>query len=219
MDDGEVREANAIGDAITEERPRRDFLVLLAEAVVGIGAAIAVWPLVDSMYPAGDVRARGAPVDIDVSSLKPGQQILVVWRSKPIFIVRRTEPELKMLQERRDTRLLSDPLSQVHQQGAYAQNWHRSIKPEYLVLVGICTHLGCIPDFKPKPGEMGPGWPGGYFCPCHGSRYDLAGRVFKDVPAPYNLPVPPYHFAKEAVIRIGQNPPGSKFAFSSIVQI
>lgn len=206
-------------DTVPKDRPRRDFLLLLAEAVTGIGAAATVWPLIDSMNPAADVRAKGAPVDIDISQIKPGQQILVVWRSKPIFIVRRTDAELKMLQEGRDIRLLSDPTSKVHQQGVYAQNWHRSIKPEYLVLVGICTHLGCIPDFKPKLGEMGPGWPGGYFCPCHGSRYDLAGRVFKDVPAPYNLPVPPYRFVKDGVIRIGENPPGSKFSFSSIVQI
>lgn len=219
MDEVRATNGESQNDAIPEDRPRRDFLILLAEAVTGIGAAVAMWPLIDSMSPAADVRAKGAPVDIDVSKIKPGQQILVVWRSKPIFIVRRTGAELKMLQEGRDIRLLSDPASKVHQQGAYAQNWHRSIKPEYLVLVGICTHLGCIPDFKPKLGEMGPGWPGGYFCPCHGSRYDLAGRVFKDVPAPYNLPVPPYRFVKDDVVRIGENPPGSKFAFSSIVQI
>ncbi|MGH7001054.1 MAG: ubiquinol-cytochrome c reductase iron-sulfur subunit, partial [Stellaceae bacterium] len=112
------------------------------------------------------------------------------------------------------------PKSDVLQQPPYATNWHRSIKPEYLVLVGICTHLGCIPEFTPQlGGSLGPAWPGGYFCPCHGSRYDLSGRVFSGVPAPYNLPVPPYHFLNDTTVRIGDNPPNSTFDFDSIEQI
>ena len=116
---------------------------------------------------------------------------------------------------------LADPQSRQRQQPPYADNWHRSVKPEYGVLVGICTHLGCIPNFGPLPNSTQPAanWLGGYFCPCHGSKYDLAGRVFRGVPAPYNLPVPPYHFVNETTIRIGENPPGTNFDFSSILQI
>jgi ubiquinol-cytochrome c reductase iron-sulfur subunit len=199
---------------------RRDFLVIAGNALLGIGAACAVWPLVSSMNPAKDVIAAGAPIDVDISSLKPGQQILVVWRSRPIFVVNRTPAELKKLQEPSDTGLLRDVKSEVNQQPPYAQNWHRSIKPEYLILVGICTHLGCIPTFTPQPGGfLGSSWPGGYFCHCHGSKYDLSGRVFTDVPAPYNLPVPPYHFLNDTTVRIGENPPNVAWEFGSIVQI
>jgi ubiquinol-cytochrome c reductase iron-sulfur subunit len=137
----------------------------------------------------------------------------------PIFIARRTPQELKILQESRDTALLRDPNSSELQQPNYAKNWHRSINPNYLVVVGICTHLGCIPSFEPKPGEVAAGWLGGYFCPCHGSKYDLSGRVYKDVPAPYNLPVPPYHFVSDTVLRVGENPKGSKFDLGSVEQL
>ncbi len=199
---------------------RRDFLSLLATSVAAIGAACAIWPLIDSLEPAKDVLAAGAPVDIDLSPVQPGQQIVVLWRSHPIFIGHRSPAEISMLQKASDIDLLRDPDSDVLQQPDYAKNWHRSVKPEYLVLVGICTHLGCIPRFTPAPGgDLGANWPGGYFCPCHGSRYDLAGRVFKGVPAPYNLPVPPYHFVSDTMIRIGENPKGSTFDLDSIVQI
>jgi ubiquinol-cytochrome c reductase iron-sulfur subunit len=205
-----------------ETRPgetRRDFLVLLAGAMAGIGLGSAIWPFIASMDPAADTLAAGAPVDVDVSKMEEGQQIVVLWRGRPIFIIHRNEAELKMLQSAQDTSLLSDPDSKANQQPSYARNWHRSIKPEYVVLVGICTHLGCVPEFKPNVGDLDPDWPGGYFCPCHGSRYDLAGRVFQNVPAPYNLPVPPHHFVSDASLRIGENPPGSTFDFSSIEQL
>lgn len=116
---------------------------------------------------------------------------------------------------------LADPQSKELQQPPYARNWHRSVKPEYAVLVGICTHLGCIPQFYPQPNATTPAadWMGGYFCPCHGSKYDLAGRVFRGVPAPYNLPVPPYIFLNDITIRIGENPPEVNFEFSSIQQL
>jgi len=205
---------------IHESGTRRDFLQIAATVVGGIGAAIAVWPLIDSMNAAKDTLAAGAPLDIDLSHLQPGQQIVVLWRSRPIFIVNRTPAELKTLQETQVTGLLRDPQSEANQQPDYAKNWHRSIKPEFAVLVGICTHLGCIPEFKPAPGgDLGAAWPGGYFCPCHGSRYDLAGRVFAGVPAPYNLPVPPYNFISDSVIRIGENPAGSAFNLNSIEQL
>jgi ubiquinol-cytochrome c reductase iron-sulfur subunit len=198
---------------------RRDFLQIAATALAGIGAAVAVWPLVDSMNAAKDTLAAGAPLDVDLSHLQPGQQIVVLWRSRPIFIVNRTAPELKSLQEPQVLSRLRDPDSQADQQPDYAKNWHRSIKPEFAVLVGICTHLGCIPEFKPTPGAIDASWPGGYFCPCHGSRYDLSGRVFSGVPAPYNLPVPPYNFVSDSVVRIGENPTGSTFDLNSIEQL
>ncbi len=202
-----------------EGETRREFLSLAATAIGGVGAACALWPLVSSMNPSADVIAAGAPVDVDISHLQPGEQMVVLWRSHPIFIAHRTADELKMLQQPQDTGKLRDPGSSVEQQPEYAKNWHRSLKPEYSVLVGICTHLGCIPLFEPAPGSVGQGWPGGYFCPCHGSRYDLAGRVFQGVPAPYNLPVPPYHFVNDTTIRIGENPPGSTFDLNEVVQI
>jgi len=205
--------------AASEAVPRRDFLVLAAGAVTACGAACALWPLIQSMEPSADVLAAGGPVEVDLAPIQPGQQIIATWRSRPIFIVRRTPAELKTLQEPQDTALLRDPDSEANQQAPYAKNWHRSIKPEYLVLVGICTHLGCIPRFEPNPGDVAPGWPGGYFCPCHGSKYDLAGRVYRGVPAPYNLPVPPYFFVSDTSIRIGENPQGSNFEFASIEQI
>jgi ubiquinol-cytochrome c reductase iron-sulfur subunit len=205
--------------AAADER-RRDFLVLVAGAIGGVAAASALWPLVDSLNPSADTVAAGAPIDFDLSQLQPAEQKAIAWRSRPVFVVRRTADELQMLQEQRDVGLLSDPNSTALQQPPYAKNWHRSVEPEYLVLVGICTHLGCIPLFKPeRGGDMGANWPGGYFCPCHGSKYDLAGRVFAGVPAPYNLPVPPYHFTGKTTIRIGENPEGSQFDFSSIEQI
>ena len=208
-------------DAHTHEPgTRRDFLQIAATALAGVGAAVVAWPLIDSMNASQDTLAAGAPLDVDLSHLQPGQQIVVLWRSQPIFIVNRTPAELKSLQEPQAISLLRDPESQADQQPDYAKNWHRSIKPEFLVLVGICTHLGCIPGFKPTPGgELGASWPGGYFCPCHGSKYDLAGRVFAGVPAPYNLPVPPYNFVSDSVVRVGENPPGSNFSLSSIEQL
>ncbi|HZT51511.1 MAG TPA: ubiquinol-cytochrome c reductase iron-sulfur subunit [Stellaceae bacterium] len=198
---------------------RRDFLSLAASAITGVGAAVTLWPLISSMNPSKDVIAAGAPVDVDISGIQPGQQIVVLWRSHPIFIARRTDAELKTLQDPKELAQLRDPDSQVVQQPSYAQNWHRSVKPELLVLVGICTHLGCIPEFQPQPGSVGPGWQGGYFCPCHGSRYDLAGRVFEGVPAPYNLPVPPYTYVSDKVIRVGENPPNVAFDLNDVAQI
>ena len=152
------------------------------------------------MEPAADVLAAGAPIDVDISHIQPGQQILISWRSRPIFIVNRSPAELKMLQEAKDTNLLRDPDSENFQQPAYAKNWHRSIKPEYLVLVGICTHLGCIPKGQALGDERGEF--GGWFCPCHGSQYDTAGRIRKG-PAPRNMEVPPYAFTSDSKIKIG----------------
>ncbi|HTW68567.1 MAG TPA: ubiquinol-cytochrome c reductase iron-sulfur subunit [Acetobacteraceae bacterium] len=172
--------------------PRRDFLKLVTGATAAIGAAALVWPMIDSMNPAADVIAAGAPMDIDLTKIASGQQVIVRWRGAPILIVNRTPQVLKTLRSASLIHRLSDPDSKVHQQPSYAENWHRSIKPEIAVLVGICTHLGCLPSYMPTPDPTtpAPDWPGGYFCPCHGSKYDLAGRVYSGVPAPYNLPVP-----------------------------
>jgi ubiquinol-cytochrome c reductase iron-sulfur subunit len=199
---------------------RRDFLILLTGAISAVGVCSALWPFVDSMNPAADTLAAGAPIDVDLSSLQSGQQIVVVWRGRPIFIVHRTADVLNELRSPGLLGQLRDPNSQQMQQPTYAANWSRSVKPEYLVLVGICTHLGCVPEYQPtRDGALGPNWQGGYFCPCHGSKYDLAGRVFQGVPAPYNLPVPPYHYLSDKMIRIGENPPGVEFELSDVEQI
>ena len=200
---------------------RRDLLKLVTGALAGIGGAAVAWAFIDSMNPAADVIAAGAPMDVDMSKLASGQQIVVLWRGRPILLVNRTPDALKTLQDKSLIARLSDPNSEVHQQPPYAENWHRSLKPQYAVIVGICTHLGCLPDYRPKPSatDPAPNWPGGYFCPCHGSKYDLAGRVYTGVPAPYNLPVPPYRWVNEHVVRIGENPPGQTFTLASIVQM
>jgi ubiquinol-cytochrome c reductase iron-sulfur subunit len=203
------------------EPTRRDFLYLATAAVGGVGAAATLWPLIDQMNPDAATEAAGQPLDIDVSQIQPGQQVVALWQSHPVFVVNRPQAALDALQTPAHLALLSDPNSTVRQQPDYAANWNRSIKPEFLVLVGVCTHLGCIPKFfpQPSPTDPAPNWPGGYFCPCHGSKYDLAGRVFLGVPAPYNLPVPPYHFPNDKTLRVGENPPGSAFDFGSVVQV
>jgi ubiquinol-cytochrome c reductase iron-sulfur subunit len=200
---------------------RRDFLYIATAAVGAVGAAATLVPLIDQMNPDAATIAAGAPVEFDLSKLEPGQQAVVRWRERPVFVVNRTAQILKNLQSSELLARLADPQSKERQQPPYAENWHRSIKPEYSVLIGICTHLGCIPLFEPLPSATQPAanWRGGYFCPCHGSKYDLAGRVFSGVPAPYNLPVPPYRFVNDTTIRVGENPPNVSFDFSTIRQI
>lgn len=208
-----------MSEAFALEVKRRDFLYVATAAAAGVGGLFALWPFIDQMEPGADVISAGAPVTVDLSSLQPGQQITVLWRSHPIFVVRRTKAILDELKADALIAKLRDPQSQEHQQPQYAANWCRALDPDYLVVVGICTHLGCIPTFMPKPGSVDANWPGGYLCHCHGSRYDLAGRVFQNVPAPYNLPVPPYSFPRPHTLNIGENPPGAMFDLSSIVQI
>ncbi len=200
---------------------RRDFLYVATGAVAAVGACATVVPMISQLNPDAATLAAGGPVEFDLSKLQQGQQAVVRWRSRPVFIVSRPAAAQKVLQEAKLLSRLSDAQSEEPQQPPYAKNWHRSIKPEYGVLVGICTHLGCIPLFYPNPNISQPtsDWLGGYFCPCHGSKYDLAGRVFNGVPAPYNLPVPPYHFVNDTTIRIGENPPDAKWDFDSIAQI
>ncbi|MGH6828684.1 MAG: ubiquinol-cytochrome c reductase iron-sulfur subunit [Rhizomicrobium sp.] len=198
---------------------RRDFLFIATGAVGAISVAMAVWPFLDQMDPAADVLSAGGPISVEISSLQPGQQIVIVWRSRPIFVVRRTPQILKELQSNSLLQQLRDPNSTEHQQPPYAANWSRSLKPEFLVAVGVCTHLGCVPTFTPKPGSISPTWPGGYLCHCHGSKYDLAGRVFQNVPAPYNLPIPPYSFSGPTTLVVGQNPKDVQFNLSNVSQI
>jgi ubiquinol-cytochrome c reductase iron-sulfur subunit len=200
---------------------RRDFLTLVTLTGAAVGTCAMAWPFIDSMLPSADTLAAGEPVDVDISKIAAGQQIVIMWRGAPILVVRRTKEALATLQDPKLLERLRDPHSGVRQQPEYAENWHRSVVPEFAVLVGICTHLGCVPNFFPIPSDSVPvtNWPGGYFCPCHGSRYDLAGRVHLGVPAPYNLPVPPYSVVNAKTLRIGENPPGVSFALNDVVQI
>ena len=178
------------------EAPRRDFLKLVTGATAAVGVAAIIWPLIDSMEPAADVLAAGEPIDVDLGKLTPGQQIVVVWRGKPIFVVHRTPQAIASLKSQKVLSLLSDPNSRVLQQPAYAENWRRSIKPEYAVMVGICTHLGCIPHFYPEPSATNPvpNWPGGFSAHATARNTTWRAGCGQGVPAPYNLPVPPYNF-------------------------
>ena len=201
---------------------RRDFLFIATATVGAIGAAAALVPLVDQMNPDASTLAAGGPVDLDVSKIEENAQVMIRWRQRPIFVFHRSKKTLDSMQSQQMISILSDPNSEQTQQPPYATNWHRSIKPEFGILVGICTHLGCIPLFYPTPSATTPvtNWPGGYFCPCHGSKYDPAGRVFSGVPAPYNLPVPPYRFVDAKTLRVGENDPSATaWNFDSIRQL
>ncbi|MCY4642138.1 MAG: ubiquinol-cytochrome c reductase iron-sulfur subunit [Gammaproteobacteria bacterium] len=180
---------------------RRKALTGGAAIVGGVGAVITAWPFIASMNPSASALAAGAPVEVDVSKMQPGQQIQEIWRRKPVWIIRRTPEMIKTLSTL--TPKLRDPGSEENQQPAFAQNEFRSIKEEFLVLIGICTHLGCSPEFRPEPGTISSSWLGGFYCACHGSRFDLAGRVYKNVPANKNLEVPPYYFMSNGRILIG----------------
>ncbi|WP_367606460.1 ubiquinol-cytochrome c reductase iron-sulfur subunit [Legionella sp. W05-934-2] len=185
------------------DQERRDFLLKTTGAIGGVGAACALTPFISSWLPSAKAQAAGAPVQVDLKDLEPGQQVTVEWRGKPVWILRRTKEMLEGLPKIQSS--LRDPESLVDQQPEYAKNEYRSINPEYLVLVGICTHLGCVPKYTPNAEEFGADWMGGFYCPCHGSRFDFAGRVYKGVPAPINLQVPPYKFVSEHVIVIGES--------------
>jgi len=185
------------------DRNRRHFLTV-ATAVTGVaGAGLAAVPFISSLKPSARAQALGAPVEVSIASMQPGEMLRVLWRGKLVFVLRRTEEMLARMTENEGQ--LRDPDStEVDQQPEYAVNDTRSVRPEYLVVEGSCTHLGCAPleDFDVRPAE---GWGGGFFCPCHGSKFDLAGRVFKGVPAPTNLRVPPHRFVRDDLILIGQD--------------
>lgn len=184
---------------------RRQLLIATSVAGAAAGAAIAI-PLLSSMAPSEAAKAAGAPVEVDISTLQPGEMITVQWRGKPVWIIHRS-PEMMAALKAAEP-FLVDPHSERPQQPSYATNDYRSIKPEIMVAVGICTHLGCSPTEKFKHGSaegMSVNWPGGFFCPCHGSKFDLAGRVFKNVPAPTNLVVPPYKYLTDTRLLIGDD--------------
>jgi ubiquinol-cytochrome c reductase iron-sulfur subunit len=182
---------------------RRHFLTVATVATGAVGAAFAALPFLASWKPSARARALGAPVEIDIGKLEPGGMVKVEWRGRAIFVVNRTPQMLAQL-EGIDGEL-RDPESNESDQPEFAKNPARALKPEFLVLVGVCTHLGCAPLDKFTPGDVtvAPNWQGGFFCPCHGSRFDMSGRVFRDVPAPTNLPVPPYRFLSDTRILIG----------------
>jgi ubiquinol-cytochrome c reductase iron-sulfur subunit len=182
---------------------RRRFLTAAVTAVGGVGAAFAAVPFVASFQPSERAKAIGAPVEVDIGRLEPGQMATVKWRGQPVWVVRRSEEALATLELVEGQ--LRDPGSSAPQQPDYARNVHRSRNPEFLVLVGICTHLGCSPGyFRPsEASHLGPNWHGGFFCACHGSMFDLAGRVYRAVPAPTNLVVPPHAYLTERRIIIG----------------
>jgi ubiquinol-cytochrome c reductase iron-sulfur subunit len=181
---------------------------LLTIATTGVGlagvAGIAV-PFAGSMAPSERAKAAGAPVEVDISKLEAGQQLIVKWRGKPVWVIKRSQESLDTLSSLND--ILLDPDSQNKQQPEYAQNIHRSIKEDILVLVGICTHLGCSPKYQPEIGAVSfdDDWKGGFLCACHGSKFDLAGRVFSGVPAPSNLVVPPHQYLSDSVLLIGED--------------
>jgi ubiquinol-cytochrome c reductase iron-sulfur subunit len=182
---------------------RRHFLTVATVATGAVGAAFVAVPFLASWKPSARAKAMGAPVEVDVSKLEPGAMLKVEWRGKAIYVVNRTPKMLGEIEGHDDR--LRDPNSNESEQPAFAKNPARALKPEYLVLVGVCTHLGCAPLDKFTPGDptVSADWPGGFFCPCHGSKFDISGRVFKDVPAPTNLTVPPYRFVTDARILIG----------------
>lgn len=183
---------------------RRRFLTGTASVIGGVGACFTAVPFIASFQPSERAKAIGAPVEVDISKLEPGQRLIQKWRGKPVWIVRRTSEMVESL-KKFEAGMLRDPTSTDSAQPTYAKNEWRSEKPEYLVLVGVCTHLGCSPSFVPEAGASGMGqpWNGGFFCPCHGSKFDLAGRVFMGVPAPMNLEVPPYQFITATRLVIG----------------
>ena len=184
---------------------RRRFLTLATGAAAGAAGAGVATPFILSFFPSEKAKAAGAPVEIDVSRIEPGQLITAEWQGKPIWVLNRTDAQQKELPALDGE--LADPKSEVDHQPAYAQNELRSIKPNIFVAIGICTHLGCSPTFRPDvaPADVGPQWKGGFCCPCHGSKFDLAGRVYKGVPAPTNLVVPPYKYLSDAVILVGDD--------------
>lgn len=185
------------------DNEKRRFLTKAASVAGAVGAGFLAVPFVTSMQPSAKAEALGAPVEVDIEKLEPGQRVVVLWRGKPVWVVRRT-PEVLADLPSLDA-VVADPGSEQSEQPLSAKNESRAIRPEIFVAVGVCTHLGCSPTYRPDiaPADLGADWKGGFFCPCHGSKFDMAGRVYKSVPAPVNLEIPPYHFATETRIVIG----------------
>lgn len=184
---------------------RRKLLISATAAIGGTGIAGLSVPFISSMLPSERAKAIGAPVETGIGTINAGQLETAQWRGKPVWVLHRTEEMLEVL-GKHDSELV-DPLSREAQQPPCCRNATRSIKPEYFVAVGICTHLGCVPRYVPQPGaaELGADWPGGFYCPCHGSKFDLAGRVYKNVPAPRNLVIPPHRYMSDILLLIGED--------------
>lgn len=183
---------------------KRRFLTQAATVVGAVGAGFLSVPFISSMKPSAKAEALGAPVEVDISKIEPGQRIVVLWRGKPVWLLRRTPEALAELSELTDK--LRDPRSDESEQPESSHNEFRAIKPDIFVAIGVCTHLGCSPLYRPEiaPADLGPDWKGGFFCPCHGSSFDLAGRVYKGVPAPTNLAIPPYRYLADNRIMVGE---------------
>ncbi|MGR8934751.1 MAG: ubiquinol-cytochrome c reductase iron-sulfur subunit [Gammaproteobacteria bacterium] len=186
------------------DESKRQFLTTALTVVGAVGTGYLAVPFLAQMQPSTKAEAAGAPVEVDISKLEPGQLIRVAWRGKPVWILNRTPKELDILPTLNP--VLRDPESSESEQPPYAKNRYRSIKPEILVAIGLCTHLGCSPTFRPEiaPPDLGEEWKGGFFCPCHGSRFDLAGRVYSGVPAPTNLVIPPHRYITDTRLIIGE---------------
>ena len=202
-----VNDPAHVHDGEPVNQGRRRFLTATTAVVGAVGAATAAVPFIKSWNPSARAKLAGAPITADISALAEGQRLVLEWRGQPIWIVRRSKQMLDVLPTL-DERLRDPKSTNLDQQPEYAKNEFRSIKPEVSVLVGLCTHLGCSPEMKAeiKPEPFDPEWKGGYFCPCHKSRFDMAGRVFDGVPAPINLLVPPHHYENDATIVIGVDP-------------
>jgi ubiquinol-cytochrome c reductase iron-sulfur subunit len=186
------------------DESRRRLLVKLTAAAGSVAAAGAAVPFLASLAPSERAKAAGAPVDVSLDTLKPAELRTVEWRGRPVWLLRRTPEMLERLASAE--RFLIDPRSEVSsQQPEYARNPTRSIEPELLVTVALCTHLGCIPSFHPQPDSLQPGWPGGFYCPCHGSKFDLAGRVYRGSPAPTNLVIPPHRYESATRLVVGED--------------
>ncbi|QQG46893.1 MAG: ubiquinol-cytochrome c reductase iron-sulfur subunit [Candidatus Azosocius agrarius] len=185
------------------DNERRKFLIVATSVVGGVGLIGGSIPFVGSLFPSAQAKALGAPVDLDLKKIGIGQKVTVSWRGQPIFVIHRPDSLLASLSLNESK--LRDPLSDHSEQPTYVKNIYRSINKNFFVVVGICTHLGCVPLYKPNVGSLEPSWKGGFFCPCHGSKFDISGRVFKGVPAPINLPIPPYRYLNDSTIRIGEN--------------
>jgi ubiquinol-cytochrome c reductase iron-sulfur subunit len=200
-----------MGNDGVENHGRRRFLTATTAVVGAVGAGFVAVPFIKSWNPSAKAKLAGAPVTADISALAEGTRMVLEWRGQPIWIVKRTKQMLDVLPTL-DSRLRDPKSTNLDQQPEYAKNEFRSIKPEISVLVGLCTHLGCSPELvaEIKPEPFDPNWKGGYFCPCHKSRFDMAGRVFDGVPAPINLLVPPHHYENDTTIVIGVDPSNAK---------
>jgi ubiquinol-cytochrome c reductase iron-sulfur subunit len=187
------------------DNSKRRFLTLATGAVGGVAVAGVAVPFVASFFPSERAKAAGAPVEVDISKLEPGQKVNAEWRGKPVWVLNRTKEMIDNL-PKLDGKLV-DPKSDSSEQPDYCKNEGRSIKPEVLVALGVCTHLGCSPTMRSEiaPADLGPEWLGGFYCPCHGSKFDLAGRVYSGVPAPKNLVIPPHKYINDKTLLIGED--------------